>query len=136
MASLVPIGIEAAEKYITPENVAKLRDYLAEQFGLTADADYAGIWELLAIAYGSGLLKDAVLFIKGLYVLEAQISGLVETLNKFYQGEIDALSKGAKIIAGSNPGNTVNPNDPAAEQASIECAKRGGFMLFGKCVKL
>lgn len=136
MASLIP-------ELLSPENLSKMRsefskliDEILKQTGLTEEQDYEGLPLVIAALYGSGALKDVVLFVKGLHVLEQQISGLIETLNTYYGAATTALEKGAQAIAGANPGNTVNPNDPAAEQASIECARAGGFMLFGKCIKL
>lgn len=75
-------GIAANEikKEITPENVKKLKDFLAEEFGLNQDADFEGIYPLILALWGSGIPQGIYKFFHDLHVLEKQIQIYMETL--------------------------------------------------------
>ena len=69
-----------ASKELTPENVKKLKDYLAEQFGLTQDDNFDGIFPLLLALWGSGIPISVYQFFHNLLVLEKQIQQYLESL--------------------------------------------------------
>lgn len=69
-----------AVKEITPENVKKLKDYLAEQFGLTQNDDFAGIFPLILALWGSGIPIGVYQFFHNLLVLEKQIQQYLASL--------------------------------------------------------
>lgn len=75
-------GIAANEikKEITPENVKKLKDFLAEEFGLNQDADFEGIYPLILALWGSGIPQGIYQFFHDLHVLEKQLQIYMSSL--------------------------------------------------------
>lgn len=71
--------LKAAVKKAEPE-LERLRDFLADQFGLTKDANFEGIYPLLLVLYASGIPQGIYLFFHDLRILERQIMNYIATL--------------------------------------------------------
>lgn len=80
MVEAVPEGIIAAESVINKENAKKLFDFLKEQFALTPDVDFEGIYPLILSLYASGIPQGIYLFFHDLHVLERQVMNYIQSL--------------------------------------------------------
>lgn len=73
-------ALSEIQKEVTPENIRKLRDFLADQFGLTQDVNFEGIYPLILSAYASGIPQGILLFFHDLHILERQVMNYLASL--------------------------------------------------------
>lgn len=67
------IAADELSKVVTAQNVEKLRDYLASEFGLDKDSEFEGIYPLILALWGSGIPQGVYQFFKDMHILEKQV---------------------------------------------------------------
>lgn len=94
----------AIAKELTPDNLETLKDFLADQFGLTEDNDFQGIIPLLIAAYGSGIPQGIYQFFHDLHVLERQIQNYLAALGSDITSAEKSLTTGLPLTIGLTGG--------------------------------
>lgn len=137
----------AASQVLTEENVKKLKDFLADQFGLTSDVDFEGIYPALIALWGSGIPQGVYASLKLAYYIEKQVSTYLAQLGADVAAvENFASSAGSTILKTvSNPANPESSGSTSPVSSgvpgeltgkNVSCAESGGFNLFGWCIHL
>jgi len=80
MISAASLGASEAQKVFNEQNARKLIDFLKEQFALTSDVDFEGLYPLILSLYVSGVPQGIYQFFHDLHVLEKQIQNYLGTL--------------------------------------------------------
>lgn len=117
MVELLPEGVEEVRNVVNVENAKKLVDFLKEEFGLTEDVDFQGIYPILALMFEN---RDVFIgiyqFFHDLHVLEVQIQHYLELLGADIATAEKDVSTGVKLGIKERTGQlneNVKTNQPA-----------------------
>lgn len=117
MISAAELGTQEIENVVNVQNAKKLIEYLKEEFGLTEDVDFEGIYPILALMFEHrDVIKGMYMFFHDLHVLEKQIQNYLELLGADIGKAEKIVGEGAEIGLKERTGqlnHNVHTNQPA-----------------------